>query len=197
MLDGGVQHCPACRTEFIAGVAACTDCAGSLEPGALPDLAAAVAARESPIVNDSPDTLLTTLPGLRADLVVRALVMEGIACLLACDGQTKLCGPNDGAQGPFAITLPVAIYVARRRVDEAEAIVQSLEREDLVGVEWNEGDAVELSAEFEAEAEPAATEEDESTLQYVGPRAEGTTHRLIVLLAIVAAVLIVSWVFNP
>ncbi|MBI1818121.1 MAG: hypothetical protein HYR72_24335 [Deltaproteobacteria bacterium] len=196
MLDSGVQHCPACRSEFIAGVAACTDCGGPLELGALPDLAA-VTAGKSPIVYDSPDTLLTTLPGVRADLVVRALVMEGIACLLECEGQTKLCGPTDVSQGPFAVTLPVAIYVSGSRMEEAVAVVQSLDRADLVGVEWSEGDPVGLSAEFEGEAERDAANDDESQLQYAGPLAEDTTHRLIVLLAIVAAVLTVSWVFKP
>lgn len=149
-----VKHCVACQTEFVAGIDHCSDCGGLLESGELPaqrtrsaldeQLAAALPDASEPQEVDPPDTLASTLPGEQAELVARALALEGVTSLLECEGEQKLRGPHEPPSPPIAVKRPVSIYVAQTHVETTLEIVRSLESDDVIGDQWlAEGEAVE------------------------------------------------------
>src|SRR5690242_21700231 len=113
-----LQHCPACDEEYVAGVATCVECGGPLQPGPLArleqrarTLTRADASADAGGGTPRPMRLLAEIPGLQADHAVRALLLEGIACRVECQGVGKTYEPDQPPAEPFAITLPVSIYV--------------------------------------------------------------------------------------
>jgi len=191
---GNEQHCLACRTEYVAGVTACADCGGPLEPGPLPedlpapaDSAPGSPAREA-LTAEPPDTLYATLPGAQAEFAAKALTMEGIGCLLECRGIRRLRLPGEEPTEPLATTLPVNIYLPGRRIAEAEQILGSLAGDDPVGGQWSDGKAAP-----DSESEPAIENPMESApaplrpaLQPAPLRQEGTGLRLLFLVGLAA-----------
>ena len=133
-----LQHCAPCQQEYIAGVAACVECGKPLQAGPLPrgdapaTPAAPVASSDAPL-----DRLLAELPGLQADQMVRALLIEEITCRVECQGVAKVYRPGHPPSEPFAVTLPVVVYVGDAQYDSAQEIVQSLAQEDVIGDQWS------------------------------------------------------------
>jgi len=192
-------HCGECRTEFVGGITACSDCGGPLQSGELPphgpeSLADSVAAAmpaadtegEAP---EPPDTLVATLPGEDAELVAKAMTMERITSLLECEGSQELRGPHEPPKPALARRRPVSIYVAHSRVDEARAIIESMTGTDLIGEQWREGaghdGAVRDDAGDDA-ALPGAVSDGVRTASSPpeAPRAEGAG-RYVILLGLV------------
>ena len=87
--------------------------------------------------SNTPDRFLAQVPGTQADCTAKALTLEGITCLLECHGLRRLCGPDNEAEEPFAVTLPVSIYVPYAQLGEAQEILHSIEQDDLIGDQWN------------------------------------------------------------
>jgi len=193
-----LQHCPACQEEYVAGVAACVECGGALQPGALDRTRPrARSAHAGQLAGDpgaaSPDRLLARLAGAQADLAVRALLLEGIDCRVECAGIVKTYAAGAPPAEPFAVTLPVTVYVGESQHDTAQEILASLSSEDVIGDQWS---AAEL------EAEPASAEEGDAGDAPAGdqpasdepipdaPVAEGTSLRTVLLIVIAAIVLL-------
>jgi len=193
----GFQHCPACATEYVAGVVVCADCGGPLSPGARPDPSMADAATTAPAIvpGSTPDMKLAELPGLQADFAVRALTLEGIVCGVECQGIRKIHLPDSPPHEPLAVTLPVSIYVASDKLSEAQSILRSLEPSDVIGAQW---EAAEEETESDTEDAPssriredwAPTEDLEPPpfAEAGSPRGESTTGRLLLFLAVAAAI---------
>jgi len=181
----GVSHCPTCHAEYVAGPSVCADCGGTLAPGPLREYGLS-AASPPPQALGTPDVLLATMPGLQADLIASALTMEGITCLLKCEGIRQLRHPERESPGALAATLPVDVYVAAADLEKAREVVESVERGEIIGDQWQPTEAAEGSAgqaagqEMSEPARPAPGEFAEP----FAPRAEGTTLRLVLLVAV-------------
>lgn len=143
-MSSGFQHCPACDEEYVAGIAACVECGGALQPGPLPRLergerraaAAAAAPAAAAAIAGAPDTLLTELPGREAHEAAVALLQEGIVCAVECDGASKVYLPHQSPREPFAVSRQVSVFVAADQVERAGEILASLQSEDLIGEQW-------------------------------------------------------------
>lgn len=204
-MAGELQHCPTCREEYVAGIAACVECGEPLHPGPLPRgaAAAAPAARAAAAANPATelDRLVAELPGRQADHVVRSLLLEGIACRVECQGVVKVYQAEQRPSEPFAVTLPVTIHVAAAQLENAQEVLESLQQEDVIGEQWSEvpseddasgtrddeyeqAEAERLAASAAAEAEP-----DDAAVP-APPAAESTTLRTIVLIVVVGLVLL-------
>ena len=225
-----LQHCAACREEYVAGVAACVECGQPLQAGPLPrgsSPARGVVARRddaaggdddaAPARSDPPlDRLLAELPGLQADQTVRALLLEGIACRVECEGIRKVYRAGQPPTEAFAVTLPVSIYVGDATYESAQEIAQSLAQEDVIGDQWSAtpaedepaADAIDAEADVDAETEADVDAADESSAAskfaydhfagapdsqppLSGPVAEGTALRTVVLIVLAGIALLV------
>lgn len=138
------QHCPACWTEYVAGVPRCAHCGGALVPGALPErrpeapAADLIPTGSEPVewlTRDPPDTLLATLPGETAEVLARLLTSEGIPCLLECRGIRRIRRPGELPAEPIAVTLPVEVSVPTAVLAQARDLLESL-GEDVIGDQW-------------------------------------------------------------
>jgi hypothetical protein len=139
----------------------------------------------------TPDTKLIDLPGLRADFAVRALTMEGVVCGLECQGIRKIRLPDGPPEEPFAVTLPVSIYVPSDKLAEAQIILRSLESDDLIGAQWEsvpegeESEGSDLGPSLGPPDWPPTEDPEPEPSPTVGPpQGESTTLRLIVFLII-------------
>lgn len=195
------SHCPACATEFVAGVTRCSDCGGPLTPGDLP--ASAPSARKAASVSlppaaeaagltELPDQPLCTVPGEQAETIARALTFEGITSLLVCDGLQRLRGPGQESTGPMANRRPVEIYVSAADLEEAEAIVASLEGGDLIGEQWlseaeDEDDVASASPVIPKPAAVEPASEPELPAPTKPSSSGGVLLVIVVLLAVIAA----------
>ena len=138
----------------------------------------------------TPDTKLIDLPGLRADFAVRALTLEGIVCGLECQGIRKIRLPDGAPEEPFAVTLPVSIYVPSDKLSEAQNILRSLESDDVIGAQWEpvpEEDPNGDRASSSSLAEPLRPKHPDPFADAGPPRGESTTLRLVLFLIIAAA----------
>jgi hypothetical protein len=196
-MSDGLQHCPACDEEYVAGVAACVECGGALQPGPLQRLEhrARDIAGTGPgdATASSPTRLLTRIAGLEADHAVRALLLEGIACRVDCQGLARTYQPGQPPAEPFAVTLPVSIYVDEAQLDAAQDVLSSFESHDLIGDQWSDEGTVDAAADLDALAEPVADREPSEPVEAlpdVEPAAESTSLRTVALIVIVAIVLL-------
>lgn len=189
----GLQHCAECQTEYVATVRVCAECGGALQAGPLPrfesrDDASVDAGDAAPVPSMEPPTrVLTTLPGAQAEHVAKLLTMEGIVCLLECDGLQRLRLPNDPVPEPIAVTLPVTLSVPPSRFSDAQAILASLDQDDAIGEQWAGGDALATLTPDEAPEEIAATPQ----IAISSPQAESTTWRFILVLLLAAGLVFV------
>jgi len=195
-MANGLQHCAACREEYVAGVAACVECGAPLQPGPLdrsPQAARRVAETGTAAM---PDRLLAELPGAAADQAVRALLLEGIACGAVCDGIEKVYLPDKPPTEPFAVSLPVSLYVADAQYEQAQEILASCQQEDVIGDQWSSAaeEAVDEPVPAgDAEEEPAddaAALRAEEDGQLAAPMAESTTLRTVVLVILIGIFLL-------
>jgi hypothetical protein len=196
-----LQHCPACDEEYVAGVATCVECGGPLQPGPLARLEERTRALTGADASTGagggaprPTRLLAEIPGLQADHAVRALLLEGIACRVECQGVGKTYEPDQPPAEPFAVTLPVSIYVSDAQFDAAHEVLNSFEPGDVIGDQWSnsEAEAAPL-AEAESSLEPVADREPlqpSEPLTDAEPAAESTSLRTVVLIVVVAIVLL-------
>jgi hypothetical protein len=203
-----LQHCPACDEEYVAGVAACVECGGALQPGPLPRLErgrGGGGARPADDGDDSasaaqPSRLLGEMPGLQADHLVRALLREEIACVVECRGVKKIYAPDQPPGEPFAVTLPVRVYVPEAHHEAAQDILASLDADDVIGDQWSDvaTDAaaeanLELTRLPTADVAESAPEDDESAADepnLEAPVPESTSLRAVALIVIAAIVLL-------
>jgi hypothetical protein len=194
-----LQHCPACDEEYVAGVATCVECGGPLQPGPLERLEQRARALTRPgAPTDSgaaqPTRLLAEIPGLQADHAVRALLLEGITCRVECQGVGKTYAPDQPPAEPFAVTLPVSIYVTDAQFDAADEVLNSFEPGDVIGDQWSAAETeAEPLAEAESSLEPVADREPlqpSEPLTDAEPAPESTSLRTVVLIVLVAVVLL-------
>lgn len=184
-----MPHCEECWTEFVDGIAQCSDCGGPLRDGPLPEASAVaedeVAGAAAGVDARTIDTLVGELPGEDAEYLAEALKLEGIHSRLVCGGLSRLRGPGQQATGPLALNLPVQVFVAGVEVERAQEILESIGHEDLVGDAWAEGLA-------DHPAEDDAEERGQTGAESIGPplemRAEGTSSRVVLVLLLAAAV---------
>jgi len=198
MTHADVTHCPNCRTEFVAGIAACSDCGGPLKSGELPrgrerlvdeDPLPTDAVPGAEYVPEPPDTLLGTFPGEHAELIAKSMALEGLASLLECDGVEQLRGPHEPPKAPLARKKPVHVYVAQARLADAQEIADSLAEADFIGDQWQDESAGEIDAE----------DDDDRTLDeavYLRPAAEGVpspegTSIYLLVFAVITAIVAV------
>lgn len=205
------SHCPICHTEFVAGVAACSDCGRPLLPGELPprarnddgpDAVRTTTASGAEITVEPPDTLLAEIPGEQAELIAKALALEGIPSLLVCDGVEQLRGPHEPPKPPIARKKTVEIYVPHTRMDDASEIADSMTNVDLIGDQWldhaPEGSVEQTAAGRDdvisaATAMNADSAADETiAAQPIEPRPEGSRPSLLlfVLVTLIIAVFV-------
>lgn len=166
-MTSDLQHCTACQEEYIAGVAACVECGGPLEPGPLERSPSARQRDAAPAADGMAraERLVAELPGLQADHAVRALLLEEIPCRTECQGVQKSYLPGRPPDAPLAMTLPVKIYVAEAQLEPAQEVITSLtEHDDLIGEQWSE---------VEAEDEADDTNNDTDDEPALGTRLEG------------------------
>lgn len=189
-----MAYCPDCWTEFVSGVALCSDCGGALTLGPRPEQRPrATAATESANPEQSAiDTLLGEFPGSRAEFIAQALTMEGIHSRLECDGLVQHRGPNTNPAGPIAVTLPVTILVAAAEADRAREILESLSAEDLVGEEWAEVTATADADPFDPHTTSLLPPEDPASPAEI--EAEGS--KTPVMLLIIAAFLLLLYLIR-
>ena len=195
-MSGELQHCPECDEEYVAGVAACVECGGALQPGPLARLEARHAERRTaPPPSSDPSTdeeLIAELPGQQADHVVRMLLLESIPCRVVCQGIEKRYLPGHPPAEPFAMTLPVTIFVAAAQRQAAEDILNSFEHEDVIGEQWDSEPEIPR-----VEAEPAEESDSYEALPMVDdaaipepPQPTGTSLRAIVIIVALGLVLL-------
>jgi hypothetical protein len=200
--SGDLQHCAECQEEYVAGVAACVECGGPLTPGPLErngGAAAPLPARAMP--GSEMDRLLGRWPGLQADHAVRALLAEGVACRVECGGSVKVYQPGKEPTEPFAVTLPVSVYVAGPQLENARELLLSLEQDDVIGDQWSEVPEEAESADDDAaddhdaaidaappQAQLAEAVEDSPPPE--APVAQSTSLRTAVLLVVAGAVVL-------
>lgn len=199
-MNSDLQHCDACQEEYIAGVAACVECGGALTPGPLER--GATRARPADGSAEAatggagrPDRLLAQMPGMEADHAVRALLLEEIRCRVECQGIDKVYTPGRPPDQPFAVTLPVTVYVDEAQHDAAQEILASLQEGDVIGEQWSDApvDADhEVVDEEDQQVEVAAEDADQPADEPVddAPAPQSTTLRTVVLLVIVGIVLL-------
>src|SRR6185369_17061453 len=199
-MSGELQHCPECDEEYVAGVATCVECGGALQPGPLARLEARHAERRAapPPSADgatTDDELVAELPGQQADHVVRMLLLEGIPCRVVCQGIEKRYLPGKPPAEPFAMTLPVTIFVAGAQRQAAEDIISSFEHEDVIGEQWDS------EAPPGVEAAPAHDPESYEALPTVDdadadaeipepPQPTGTSFRALIIVVAIGLVLL-------
>ena len=201
-MASGLQHCSACRGEYVAGVAACVECGGPLQPGPLDRLAerarkgSGTGAAAEGAATVRPHRRLVELPGLQADHAVRAFLLEGITCGVECEGVTQVYAPGQPPAQPFAVTLPVIVYVTDAQYEAAQEICASSTRrpdrgsvERCISLEVEGGAVVEddATAEPAVDAQPAVGDED---VPADPPSPESTSLRTVVLIVIAAIVLL-------
>jgi hypothetical protein len=196
-----LQHCPDCREEYIAGVTACVECGGALRPGPLERSATRVqrAGGSAGGAAEQAHRLLVELPGLQADLATRALLLEGIAVRVECQGASKLYAAGDKPTEPFAVTLPVSVYVAAAQLDTAQEILASLQQDDVIGSQWSDrqpgrdSEAV-GDQEWEGESADSAADMEDDSQAIAAPKAESTSMRAVLIL--VAAAILLLFLFG-
>jgi len=198
-MASGLQHCPSCDEEYVAGVAACVECGGPLQPGPLARLERGARTADSERTTAGPprpDRLLAELPGLQADHAVRALLLEGVACGVECRGVRKVYVPGEPPAEPFAVTLPVTVYVSDAQYETAQDIVASFQTDDMIGDQWTDGEAEPDEAAL-IEVEPTGMPVDENQHVLAGealaddePTPESTSLRTVVVIVVVAVVLL-------
>lgn len=203
-----LQHCAACAEEYVAGVAACVECGQPLQAGPLPRGAAtATVAAPDAGANTTLDRLLAELPGLQADQMVRALLLEEIPCRVECQGVAKVYRPGQPPSEPFAVTLPVIVYVDDAQYESAQEILQSLAHEDVIGNQWSAApdqtedaaDRLDADPQQDTPVEPraAVTFEDDHFADaphaeeaLSAPTAESTSLRTVVLIVLAGVLLL-------
>jgi hypothetical protein len=195
-----VRHCNACATEYVAAVRVCAECGAALEAG--PYVAPEPSSREDrgPKVlrEEPPDRLLVRLPGLQAEFAAQALNLEGIPCTLECEGLRQVRRPGEGPGDPFAVTLPVSVYVPGSAFGTAREVLQSLAADDLIGEQWSGDDPmadVGPSAENAPSfAEPIRPLDLDPAPEIPSSGMEGTGLRLLLVLAAATALaLLYAW----
>jgi hypothetical protein len=200
-MAGELQHCPTCDEEYVAGVATCVECGGPLQPGPLERLEqrARTLTRPGKSVDAAggaprPMRLLAEIPGLQADHAVRALLLEGIACRVETQGVGRTYEPDQPPAEPFAVTLPVSIYVSDAQFDAADEVLNSFEPGDVIGDQWSDAGGEDASlAEADASLEPVGDREPTQPSEPLSdsePSPEGTSLRTVVLIVVVAIVLL-------
>ena len=194
-MANGLQHCAACREEYVAGVAACVECGAPLQPGPLDRSAPAARGPrvDEPTASALPDRLLAKLPGAEADQVVRTLLREGIACGVSCDGIERVYAPDKPPMEPFAVSLPVSLFVTAAQYEQAQEILASCQQEDVIGDQWESATADEESEmvmapdeEIVADAEPLPADDGTATGE---PVPESTTLRTAILIVLIGVFL--------
>ena len=194
-MANGLQHCAACREEYVAGVAACVECGAPLQPGPLDrSTPAARGPRvDEPTASALPDRLLAKLPGAEADQIVRTLLREGIACGVSCDGIERVYAPDKPPMEPFAVSLPVSLFVTAAQYEQAQEILASCQQEDVIGDQWESATADEESEmvmapdeEIVADAEPLPADDGTATGE---PVPESTTLRTAILIVLIGVFL--------
>ncbi len=194
-MNAELQHCPECDEEYVAGIAACVECGGVLQPGPLPRLEARHAeqraAQKTAVDAGSADRLIADLPGRQADHVVRLLLLDGIPCRVVCQGIEKRYLPGQPPAEPFAMTLPVQIFVAEAQRETAEDIVGSFEHEDVIGEQWDSEPAppAEIERAEEAESYEALPMADDAPIPEP-PQPTGTSLRAILIIAVIGLALL-------
>jgi hypothetical protein len=190
-MANGLQHCAACREEYVAGVAACVECGAPLQPGPLDRSAPAARGPrvDEPTASALPDRLLAKLPGAEADQVVRTLLREGIACGVSCDGIERVYAPDKPPMEPFAVSLPVSLFVNAAQYEQAQEILASCEQEDVIGDQWESAPPDEASEmviapaeEVVADPDPLPTDDGTATGE---PVPESTTLRTAILIVLI------------
>jgi hypothetical protein len=188
-----LQHCAACQTEYVATALACAECGGVLQAGPLPrfegrdDPAPAMDGAVEPM--EPPTRVVATLPGAQAEQLAKLLTMEGIVCLLECEGLQRLRRPDDPVPEPIAVTLPVTLSVPPSRFDDAQAILASLDQTDAIGTQWTDEGAPNQPGSDEAleeDAEESVTDLEPGEIPNIGPQPESTTWRFILILLLAA-----------
>jgi hypothetical protein len=192
-----VQHCPACDEEYVSGIPACVDCGGPLTPGPLPRFEAPAtrpADAGGAAARGALDRLLARLPGKQADQAVRALLLENIACRVLCEGLEKTYTPERPPAEPFAVSLPVEVYVAAQQHDAAQDVLTSLEQEDLIGEQWSDVEGEPHALEPPVAAGASADEPGEDQYADAAPEPQGTS--LVTAVLVVAVVLALLFLFG-
>jgi hypothetical protein len=177
-------------------VTVCAECDVVLQPGPAPqEIAEGESVEQETTAADEPDTYFTTLPGQQADFVVNALAQAGIFSVLSCQGEQRLHGPEIPSAGPFAMTLPVEIYVPGARLAEVWEIVDGLTHDGEIQHAMMVGVDVEaLAAEHpdpEEPVEPIAPQDTLAKPSDGAPAPERTSSRLLILLGL--GILAVIW----
>ena len=190
-MANGLQHCAACREEYVAGVAACVECGAPLQPGPLDRSAPSTRGPrlDEPTAAAAPDRLLAKLPGAEADQIVRTLLREGIACGVSCDGIERVYAPDKPPMEPFAVSLPVSLFVTAAQYEQAQEILACCQQEDVIGDQWESATADEESEmvmapdeEIVADAEPLPADDGTATGE---PVPESTTLRTAILIVLI------------
>lgn len=190
-----LQHCEGCQEEYVAGVAACVECGGTLQAGPLPRAGrsrAGVAASAAAGASDL-DRLLVELPGLQADLAVRALLLEDIPVRVVCQKNSKVYAAGEKPTEPFAVTLPVSVFVSAAQLDMAQEILDSMQRDDVIGDQWSDPQSDTEGNPIAVESD-AASEEPEDDIadeaRGAAPRSESTSLRAVVILVVAGLILL-------
>jgi hypothetical protein len=195
-----VLHCEGCRAEYVAGVPSCADCRGSLTPGALPranpprEAARSEANPESEVV--AVDAFLLTAAGAQAEIFATALNMEGVTCLLECQGIRQWRRPSQKSGTALASTLPVSLYVARADQERAREVVTSLSSEDLVGEQWAEDPSLQGDRFTDTEGGPERCEQAAlarpALSNEAAPRPESAAGRMLGVVALAVAAIVLG-----
>lgn len=194
-----VQHCPTCDEEYVGGVPACVDCGGPLTPGPLQRYEGAVAPTADPAPpSDRPlGRLLARLPGKQADQVVRLLLMENIPCRVLCEGQQKTYAVGQPPSEPFAVSLPVEIFVAAESFETAQEILSTFEHDDLIGEQWNETAGTDSDSEPEIPLPVVSDNRGDvaaDDFADAAPQAQGTS--MVTAVLVVAVILGLLFLFG-
>jgi len=194
---GELQHCPDCQEEYVAGVTACVECGGALHPGPLERLARRARRSEAAPAEHEDEaeqsySLLERMPGAQADQAVRALLLENIGCRVECAGIVKTYAPDAPPSEPFAVTLPVSVYVSEAQHATAQEILASLQSGDVIGDQWSTVEAEPETNPDEGEPPPSESADDTPAVAQVTaePGAESTSMRTVLLIVLAAIVLL-------